>query len=80
MEEARKMLSNYIATVTRRALKLIREQTKNNEQLVLAQVKACNEMITDMWGGGRFSDSDITSYAAEEIRPLIDILNDNGYK
>ncbi len=43
-EEARKLLSSYISSVTRRALKLVREQTSDDEA-VLAQVRTCNEII-----------------------------------
>jgi len=46
-EEARKLLSNYISTVTRWALKLIREQTPD-EEAVLAQIRACNEIISTL--------------------------------
>lgn len=45
VEEARKLLSNYIGLVTRRALKMVREQTESDEERILAQVKTCNEMI-----------------------------------
>lgn len=44
-EEARKLLSNYIAAVIRKALKIVRENSDSDEQAVLAQVRACNEMI-----------------------------------
>ncbi|MGG4144261.1 DEAD/DEAH box helicase family protein [Paenibacillus algorifonticola] len=47
-EEARKLLSNYIATVIRRALKLVRESFNSDEEAVLAQVRACNEMIASL--------------------------------
>lgn len=43
-EEARKMLSNYLAMVTRRALKVVREQS-NDEEAVFAQIRTCNEII-----------------------------------
>lgn len=43
-DEARKLLSNYLATVTRRALKLIREQN-NDTEAVLKQIRVCNEII-----------------------------------
>ncbi|WP_261303999.1 DEAD/DEAH box helicase [Paenibacillus andongensis] len=46
-EEARKMLSNYLATVTRRALKAVREQS-SDEEAVLAQVRTCNEIIATL--------------------------------
>ncbi|WP_027417991.1 DEAD/DEAH box helicase [Aneurinibacillus terranovensis] len=43
-EEARKLLSNYLAMVTRRALKVVRENNVD-EGAVLAQVRTCNEII-----------------------------------
>ncbi|MGF7048366.1 hypothetical protein J2T13_002874 [Paenibacillus sp. DS2015] len=43
-EEARKMLSNYLAMVTRRALKVVREQS-SDEEAVFAQIRTCNEII-----------------------------------
>jgi superfamily II DNA or RNA helicase len=46
-EEARKLLSNYISMVTRRALKMVREQT-SDEEAVLAQVRTCNEIISTL--------------------------------
>ncbi|WP_419877244.1 DUF3427 domain-containing protein [Brevibacillus centrosporus] len=46
-EEARKLLSNYISTVTRKALKLIREQS-SDEEAVLAQIHTCNEIIATL--------------------------------
>ncbi|RXZ80912.1 DUF3427 domain-containing protein [Paenibacillaceae bacterium] len=47
-EEARKILSSYIAAVTRRALKAVRENADSDEQAVLAQVRACNEIIATL--------------------------------
>ncbi|GLX67250.1 DUF3427 domain-containing protein [Paenibacillus glycanilyticus] len=47
-EEARKLLSNYIATVTRRALKAVRENSDTDEEAVLAQVRACNDIISTL--------------------------------
>jgi len=46
-EEARKTLANYISSVTRKALTLIREQ-KADESPVLAQIRICNEIITTL--------------------------------
>lgn len=48
VEEARKLLSSYIAMVTRRALKMVREQDGTDEELVLSQVQTCNEMIATL--------------------------------
>lgn len=47
-EEARKLLSSYIGLVTRRALKLVREQSDKDEESILAQVRACNEIISSL--------------------------------
>lgn len=44
-EEARKQLSNYLATVTRRALKMIREQNSDDDDALLLQVRTCNDII-----------------------------------
>lgn len=44
-EEARKQLSTYLATVTRRALKIIREQSRDDDDAILSQVKVCNDII-----------------------------------
>ncbi|HJV46436.1 MAG TPA: DUF3427 domain-containing protein [Bacillota bacterium] len=46
-EEARKLLSNYLFTVTRRALKIVREQS-NDEEAVLAQIRTCNEILSTL--------------------------------
>lgn len=46
-EEARKVLSNYLGTVIRRALKIIRESSNDDEALLL-QVRACNEIIATL--------------------------------
>ncbi|WP_054026568.1 DUF3427 domain-containing protein [Bacillus sp. FJAT-28004] len=58
-EEARKLLSNYLAVVTRRALKVIREQNSNDEESVFAQVRTCNEIIStlkDTLGQAEYND------------------------
>lgn len=48
-EEARKMLSSYIGLVTRRALKLVREQAgTQDEEAILAQVRTCNDVIASL--------------------------------
>lgn len=46
-EEARKLLSTYLAAVTRRALKIVREQTEDSGA-VLAQIRTCNEIIATL--------------------------------
>lgn len=44
-EEARKQLSNYLAAVTRRALKMIREQHSDDDDALFLQVRTCNDII-----------------------------------
>ena len=58
-EEARKLLSTYIAEITRRALKLVREQNSNDEEAVFAQIRTCNEIIStlkDSLGQAEYSE------------------------
>lgn len=43
-EEARKILASYISSVTRRALKYVREETSDDQSL-LKQIQTCNEII-----------------------------------
>ncbi|MEH7380440.1 DUF3427 domain-containing protein [Bacillus sp. JJ1533] len=45
-EEARKLLSSYISTVTRRALKFVRDSQSDDQQALLEQIRTCNEIIT----------------------------------
>lgn len=45
-EEARLLLANYISIVTRKALKMVREQVNDDAAAVLAQIQTCNEMIS----------------------------------
>ncbi|MBP1995825.1 DUF3427 domain-containing protein [Paenibacillus eucommiae] len=47
-EEARKLLSNYIATVIRKALKAVRESSDSDDEAVIAQVRVCNEVIATL--------------------------------
>lgn len=46
VEEARKMLSSYISHVTRRALKFVRDNEKDDKVALLNQINLCNEFIT----------------------------------
>ncbi|PFA62930.1 NgoFVII family restriction endonuclease [Bacillus sp. AFS015802] len=45
VEEARKMLSSYISSVTRNALKHVRDQEKDDHDALLKQIETCNEVI-----------------------------------
>ena len=46
VEEARKILSTYISTVTRKALKYIRDNTGDDRESLISQIKTCNDIIT----------------------------------
>ncbi|TDL32015.1 DUF3427 domain-containing protein [Jeotgalibacillus sp. S-D1] len=46
VEEARKVLSTYISSVTRNALKYVRDEERNDQQALLRQIETCNEIIT----------------------------------
>ncbi|WP_379135244.1 DUF3427 domain-containing protein [Paenibacillus sp. sgz500958] len=46
-EEARKLLTSYLATVTRRALKVVREASDDKEAVV-AQIRICNDIIATL--------------------------------
>ncbi|WP_084405881.1 DUF3427 domain-containing protein [Alteribacter aurantiacus] len=45
VEEARKVLSTYISSVTRKALQHVREQEQDDTHALLKQIKTCNEVI-----------------------------------
>jgi len=45
VEEARKVLSSYISTITRKALKYLRENQSEDSDGLLQQIKVCNEII-----------------------------------
>ncbi|TYS17111.1 DUF3427 domain-containing protein [Rossellomorea vietnamensis] len=45
VEEARKVLSSYISSVTRNALKAVRDEERNDGQALLRQIETCNEII-----------------------------------
>ena len=42
VEEARKLLSSYISSVTRRALKYTRDNNSNDQEALLGQIRTCN--------------------------------------
>ncbi|WP_280771812.1 DUF3427 domain-containing protein [Salipaludibacillus daqingensis] len=49
VEEARKMLASYVSTVTRRALRFVREREGNNDgQALLKQIQMCNQVIAKL--------------------------------
>ncbi|QSO49190.1 DUF3427 domain-containing protein [Alicyclobacillus mengziensis] len=62
-EEAKKHLSNYISSVTRRALTLVREQA-GDDGSVLAQVHLCNDIISTLKGS--LGDKEADELALEE--------------
>ena len=46
VEEARKLLSSYISNVTRRGLKYVRDNNKDDKEALLSQIKTCNDIIS----------------------------------
>jgi HKD family nuclease len=46
VEEARKILSSYISHITRRALKFLRDNEKDDTEALLEQIKVCNDIIS----------------------------------
>ncbi|PPA69438.1 DEAD/DEAH box helicase [Jeotgalibacillus proteolyticus] len=48
VEEARKVLSSYISSVTRNALNHVRDEERNDQQALLKQIETCNEIITTL--------------------------------
>ncbi|MDF0727153.1 DUF3427 domain-containing protein [Cytobacillus sp. S13-E01] len=45
-EEARKLLSTYISSVTRRALKFVRDNENDDRQALIDQIRTCNDIIS----------------------------------
>lgn len=45
VEEARKLLSSYISSVTRRALKYVRDNQSDDDLALMNQIQTCNEII-----------------------------------
>lgn len=45
VEEARKALSNYITTITRKALQFVRDSITDDKKALLEQIETCNSMI-----------------------------------
>lgn len=45
VEEARKVLSTYISSVTRKALNYVRDQNSKDKEALLDQINVCNEII-----------------------------------
>ena len=48
VEEARKLLSSYISLVTRKALKFVRDNETDDQQALINQIRACNEIISTL--------------------------------
>lgn len=47
-QEARKLLSTYISTVTRKALSFMRDDSDKDSEVLLRQIRACNEVINSL--------------------------------
>src|SRR5699024_8000182 len=48
VEEARKFLSTYISTVTRKALKYVRDEESDHKEALLKQIDTCNQIISTL--------------------------------
>ncbi|MEQ6378642.1 DUF3427 domain-containing protein [Bacillaceae bacterium S4-13-56] len=48
VEEARKVLSSYISSVTRRALNYVRDKVSDDKEALLKQIETCNHLITTL--------------------------------
>jgi len=48
VEEARKLLSSYISAVTRKALSFMREESKKDSEVLLRQIRTCNDVIDSL--------------------------------
>ncbi len=48
VEEARKVLSSYISSVTRRALKYVRDNESDDQLALINQIQTCNEIIVTL--------------------------------
>lgn len=46
VEEARKILSSYISSITRKALKYIRDNVSDDKKSLIDQIETCNEIIS----------------------------------
>jgi superfamily II DNA or RNA helicase len=46
VEEARKLLSSYISSITRKALKYVRDNVTDDKDALFRQIQTCNEIIT----------------------------------
>ncbi len=64
VEEARKVLSSYISNVTRKALKFVRDQEKDDKTALLHQIQTCNDIITIL--GERLDDEEFKALKIEE--------------
>lgn len=48
VEEARKLLSSYISAVTRKALSFIRDESREDGDVLLRQIHTCNDVINSL--------------------------------
>nr|WP_221301841.1 DEAD/DEAH box helicase [Texcoconibacillus texcoconensis] len=64
VEEARKMLSSYISTITRRALKYVRDHVTDDKEALLEQIETCNSIIETL--SNRLSDEELKRLQIKE--------------
>ena len=62
--EAKKMLSSYIASVTRKALSIVRDDKADEDEALLAQIRLCNDMIATLTSS--LGQDEIQELALEE--------------
>ncbi|MFD1739513.1 DUF3427 domain-containing protein [Bacillus salitolerans] len=64
VEEARKLLSSYITHITRKALKYVRENERDENLALLQQIKTCNDIIALL--SEQLNDGEFKSLHIEE--------------
>lgn len=73
VEEAKTILSAYISSVVKKALRFIRENSKQNDkEALLSQIKACNELIKIMANIAR--ERNIDGFKIEEEGEVLTAL------
>ena len=73
VEEAKTQLSNYISSVVKKCLRFIRENNKqNDEEALLSQIKACNELIQSL--SNLADEKDIEGFKIDEKGEILTAL------
>lgn len=72
VEEARKILSSYVTSVTRKALKYIRDFKSDDQEALLGQIRTCNEIISVL--SGRLDPEEFESLKIAEEAEILTSL------